>query len=81
MGPSNRHAPLHQGPLGDGRVDGGHEADGFTQSCDDFAVMFQIVIGQGSAPAVLEPLLANLIAADVKIPDFGRYAFEVLASL
>jgi hypothetical protein len=41
--------------------------------------VFQSVIGQGPATAVVEPLFANLIAADVEIPDFGRYAFEVLA--
>ena len=68
-------------PLGDGRVDGGHEADGFVQSRDDFAVMLQVVIGQGAAATVFEPLLANLIAADVEIPGLGRDAFEVLAPL
>src|SRR5579863_5615398 len=40
--------------------------------------MFQVVIGQAPAPAVLEPLFAHLIAADAEIPHLGRYAFEVL---
>lgn len=52
----------------------------FTQGRDDFAVMLQVIIGQGAAPAVFEPLLANLIAADLESPDFGRDALEVLAS-
>ena len=41
--------------------------------------MLQIVVTEGSASAVFEPLFANLIAADVEIPDFGRDTLEVLA--
>ena len=68
-------------PLGNGRVNFRHEADGFTQGSNHLAVVLQIVIGQGSATAVLEPLFANLIAADMEIPDFARDAFEVLPPL
>jgi len=67
-----------QWPLGDSGVNFHHEADGFAQGRYDFAVAFQIVIGQGSAKVLFEPLFANLTAADVEIPDFGRNAFEVL---
>jgi hypothetical protein len=67
-------------PLGDGRVNFRRQADGFTQGGNDLAVVFQIVIGQGAATPVLEPLFANLITANVEIPDFGRDALEVLPS-
>jgi len=67
-------------PLGEGSVDFGHDADGFLQGRDDFAVVLQVFVDQGAAPAVFEPLLANLIAADVEIPDFVRHTFEVLAT-
>jgi len=66
-------------PLGDGRVNFRHEADGLAQGRDDFAVVHLIVVGECSATAVFEPLLANLIAADVEVPDFRRDTFEVLA--
>jgi len=39
----------------------------------------QIVIDERPAPPVLEPLFADMIPADVKIPDFGRDTLEVLA--
>jgi hypothetical protein len=38
----------------------------------------QVVEGEMSAPPVLEPLLTDLIAADVKLPDLLRDALEVL---
>jgi len=43
--------------------------------------MFQVVIGQLAPSPIFQPLLANLIAADMEIPDFGRHTLEVLALL
>lgn len=44
-------------------------------------VMREVVVGELAAFAILEPLLANLIAANVKVPNFGRHAFEVLLAI
>ena len=48
-------------PLGDGRVDFGHEADGFAKGRNDLAVVHLIVVGQRAGTPVFEPLLANLL--------------------
>lgn len=40
--------------------------------------MVNVVGGKLAAFAVLEPLFADLIAADVKFPDVLRNTFEVL---
>jgi len=40
--------------------------------------MRQVVVAQQAPFPVFEPLLANLIAADVKLPDFGWHALEKL---
>jgi len=42
----------------DGRVPFRHETDGFTQGRDDLAVVHLIVVGQGPAAAIFEPLVA-----------------------
>jgi len=68
-----------QRPARDGSVDFRHEADGFLDGRHNFAVVLQVVIGQGSATALFEPLFTDLIAADVEIPDFGRHTFEISA--
>ena len=52
----------------DGFVDLGHEADGFGQGDDDFVVVGDVVRGEDPPFAVLEPFLADLVAADVKVP-------------
>ena len=55
-----------------------YELNGFAKSDDDFLVMLYVVLGQTATLADFEPFWANLVAADVEIPDFGRDAFEVL---
>ena len=59
-------------------VDFGHEADGFGQDDDDLVVMGNVLVREDASglaflrAAVLEPFFADLIAADVEIPDvFG----------
>jgi len=53
----------------------GHEADGFIEGNDDAMIVVYIVSGKSSSrlaalwPTVLEPFLADLIPADVKVPQ------------
>ena len=75
-GLDRRCAPLLNWPLGNGRLNFRHEEDGFTQGRNDFAVVFQIVIGQSPDPRVLKPLFANLISADVGASAFGEETFS-----
>ena len=56
----------------DDLVDLGHEAEGFAEGDDDFVVVGDVFGAEGAAFAVFEPFLADLVAADVEIPDgFG----------
>ena len=48
---------------------------------DDFLVVLNVVEGEGAAAAVFEPLVADLVAADVKLPHLGGYAVEILRLL
>lgn len=59
-------------------VDFSHEADGFGEVDDDLVVMGNVLVGEDTSglaflrAAVLGPFFADLIAADVEIPDvFG----------
>lgn len=61
---------------GDDGVDLGHEADGFGKGDHDFMIVLNVVRGEGAAFAVLEPLIANLITADVEVPDLVRHTLE-----
>jgi len=47
-------------------VDLDHEADNFVQGDNDLLVVGNVVLAQAAALAVLEPLLANLVAATRK---------------
>ena len=40
--------------------------------------MHEVVEGELPSSAVLQPLLANLVAANVKLPDLGWDALEIL---
>ena len=40
--------------------------------------MGNVIIGEGAAFAVFEPFFADLVAADVEVPDLRRDAFKVL---
>lgn len=70
-------ASLHR-PLGDGLVYFLHEFDGAAEGGDDFLVVLEIVVAQFAPAAVLEPFSADLVPADRKVPDIGRYAVKVL---
>src|SRR5579859_716194 len=55
-----------------------HQAHGFGQRRDDALVRLEVGVGELAAFAIFEPLFADLIAADVELPDLRRYALEVL---
>lgn len=62
----------------DHAVDLGHEADGFGQGDDDLVVMRNVFVREKTSgiaflrAAVLEPFFADLVAADMEVPDaFG----------
>ena len=62
--------------LFDDFVDLGHEANGFGEGDDDSVVVGDVVFGEGAAFAVFEPFFADLVAADVEIPNRFGDAFE-----
>lgn len=43
--------------------------------------MRKVILSQFAGFAILQPLLANLITAHVKVPNFRRYALEVLLAI
>src|SRR2546426_5323230 len=54
-------------PLND-EIDLGHDLNGVIEGNDDLLVMSEVTIRQGAAFAILYPLLADLVPANVKIP-------------
>jgi hypothetical protein len=57
-------------------VDFSHEADGFVQGDDDALVVEDVFVGKRPASAVLELLFADLVAANMKVPDIVGDAIE-----
>ena len=57
-------------------VDLGHYANGLVQGDDDLLVVGDVLGRERASLPVLEPLVADLVAADVEIPDFLGYAHE-----
>jgi hypothetical protein len=57
-------------------VDLPHQADGVSQGDDDLLVMGNVVVGEYAALAILEPLLVDLVPADVEVPDGFRHTVE-----
>ena len=55
-----------------------HQPDGFLQRHHNFLVVVQVIIGQRPAFAVFEPLLGNLVATDMELPDLQRNAIKIL---
>ena len=64
--------------LVDCRVDLGHQADCLAEGDDDLLVVLHVFVGEFPALAVFQPFLADLVAADVKLPDRLGHAAEVL---
>lgn len=59
-------------------VDLGHQSDSFAEGDDDALVVGDVVLRQGAAFAIFEPLFANLVAANVEVPDVFRHSFKAL---
>ena len=57
-------------------VDLGHDADGLVQGDDDLLVVGDVLVRERAALPVLEPLVADLVAADVEVPDLLGHALE-----
>jgi hypothetical protein len=64
---------LRQRPPRNDFVDFAHQADGFGEGDDDLLVVVNVVGREFAAFAILEPFFADLIAADMKFPDFLGY--------
>ena len=57
-------------------VDFAHDPDGFVQGDDDLLVVGDVVGRERATLAVLKPLVADLVAADVEVPDCFRDALR-----
>ena len=55
-----------------------HVTDGLIQGHNDSLVVAGVFVGQFAALAVFQPFLADLVAANVEVPDRHRHASEVL---
>jgi len=66
------------GPVGDGGIYRGHQAGGFDKGDNDLLVVLEVAAGKLPALAVLQPLRADLIAAEVELPNVFRDATEEL---
>jgi hypothetical protein len=53
-----------------------YQADGFGEGDDDLVVVGEVVLRQSAALAVLEPLLADLVAADVEVSHVFAHVLE-----
>jgi len=60
----------------DHAVNLGHEADGFVDGNDDALVVIDVFVSQRAAATILQPFLANLVAANVEVPDVLGHAAE-----
>lgn len=53
-----------------------HDADGFGKRHNNLLVVVDVVSRKGATLAVLEPFFADLVAADMEVPDVFRDAAE-----
>ena len=60
----------------DDLIDLGHDADGLVQGDNDLLVMGDVLVRERATLPVLEPLVADLVAADFEVPDLLGYALE-----
>jgi len=65
----------------DGLVYRSHQVDGLGEGGDGLLVVGEVFVGEGAALAVFQPLLADLIAADMELPHLRRDALEVLGGV
>ena len=55
-----------------------HQCDRLGQSCYYLLVVLDVIELEFAPLAILEPLLTDLVAADVKLPRFGQNALNIL---
>lgn len=65
-------------PFGDGLVDLAHQADGLVEGDDDALVVADVLARERATFTVFEPLVADLVAADLEVPHRLGDAAEVL---
>jgi hypothetical protein len=70
--------PLNR-PLGNESIDVAHDADGPFQGDDDLLVVEEVIEGQLATLTILEPLVEDLVAADLEFPDLGLHGLKVLS--
>ena len=63
---------------GDDLIDFGHEADGFFEGDDDAVVVGDVFRSEFAVLAIFEPLFADLISADVEVPNIFGHSLEAL---
>ena len=56
-----------------------HQAVGLAKSNYDPHAMLDVIECEGATATVLEPLATDLVSTDLKLPDFRRDAFKILA--
>ena len=76
LGLARLERPRPAAVLLDDLVDLLHQADGLGERDDDLLVVGDVVLRERAALAVLEPLLADLVAADVEVPHVLGHAAE-----
>lgn len=69
---------LGQRPAGNQSVYFAHQADGFVERDNDLLVVINVVRGKLAAFAVFQPLLADLVAADLELPNLFGHSVEIL---
>ena len=64
----------------DHRVDFGHQPDRLRQGDNDLVVVLDVLLAQHPSLAVFEPLFADLVSANVEVPNGLRHALEATCS-
>ncbi len=55
-----------------------HQRNRLGESGDNTLIVFEVIEGERAAFAVLEPFVADLVAADMEIPHLRRHALKIL---
>ena len=58
-----------------------HQADGFVERGDDLRVMQNVCVSERVPLSIFEPFVADLISADMKLPDLCGHAFKAAATV
>ena len=58
----------------DDLVDLGHDVDSLTEGDDDLLIVGDVLVRESASLSVFKPLVADLVAADVEVPDLLGHA-------